>query len=74
MEILKGIAGVESGVASAGGLIDYVTKRPANIQALDIATDHRGTAYGASTWAIFSAAASRWARASIWPANESRPT
>ncbi len=32
VEFLKGIAGVESGVASAGGLIDYVTKRPANIQ------------------------------------------
>jgi iron complex outermembrane recepter protein len=47
VEFLKGIAGVESGVASAGGLIDYVTKRPANIQALDLATDHRGTAYGA---------------------------
>ncbi|MDE3149804.1 MAG: TonB-dependent receptor plug domain-containing protein, partial [Acidobacteriota bacterium] len=29
VEFLKGIAGVESGVASAGGLIDYVTKRPA---------------------------------------------
>jgi iron complex outermembrane receptor protein len=48
VEILKGIAGVESGVASAGGLIDYVTKRPANIQAIDLATDHRGTAYGAA--------------------------
>jgi iron complex outermembrane recepter protein len=47
VEILKGIAGVESGVASAGGLIDYVTKRPANILAVDLATDHRGTAYGA---------------------------
>ena len=47
VEFLKGIAGVESGVASAGGLIDYVTKRPANIQALDFATDHRGSAYGA---------------------------
>ncbi len=47
VEFLKGIAAVESGVASAGGLIDYVTKRPANIQALDLATDHRGTAYGA---------------------------
>ena len=31
VEFLKGIASVESGVASAGGLIDYVTKRPANI-------------------------------------------
>jgi iron complex outermembrane recepter protein len=47
VEFLKGIAGVESGVASAGGLIDYVTKRPATIQAVDLATDHRGTAYGA---------------------------
>ena len=47
VEFLKGIAGVESGVASAGGLIDYVTKRSAVIKALDLATDHRGTAYGA---------------------------
>jgi iron complex outermembrane receptor protein len=47
VEFLKGIAGVESGVASAGGLINYVTKRPAAIKALDLATDHRGTAYGA---------------------------
>ena len=47
VEFLKGIAGVESGVASAGGLIDYVTKRPATIQAIDLATDHRGTAFGA---------------------------
>ncbi|MGA2809142.1 MAG: TonB-dependent receptor [Terracidiphilus sp.] len=47
VEFLKGIAGVESGVASAGGLIDYVTKRPAAIEAIDLATDHRGTSYGA---------------------------
>jgi iron complex outermembrane receptor protein len=46
VEFLKGIAGVESGVASAGGLIDYVTKRPIAIEAMDWATDHRGTAYG----------------------------
>ncbi len=48
VEFLKGIAGVESGVASAGGLIDYVTKRPATIEAVDLATDHRGTSYGAA--------------------------
>jgi len=48
VELLKGIAGVESGVASAGGLIDYVTKRPAAIKAVDLATDHRGTTYGAA--------------------------
>jgi len=47
VEFLHGLASVESGVANAGGLIDYVTKRPANIQALDLATDHRGTVYGA---------------------------
>ncbi|MGD0735667.1 MAG: TonB-dependent siderophore receptor [Terracidiphilus sp.] len=47
VEILKGIAGVESGVANAGGLIDYATKRPATVHAMDLATDHRGSAYGA---------------------------
>jgi iron complex outermembrane receptor protein len=47
VEFLKGIAGVESGVASAGGLIDFVTKRPAAIKAMDLATDHRGSTFGA---------------------------
>src|ERR1035438_3619410 len=49
VEIVKGIAGVESGVASAGGLINYVTKEPDSAQrpAIDLATDHRGTAFGA---------------------------
>jgi iron complex outermembrane receptor protein len=47
VEFLKGAASVESGVASAGGLINYVTKRPAAIEAMDMATDHRGSAYGA---------------------------
>jgi iron complex outermembrane receptor protein len=47
VEFLKGLAGVESGVASGGGLIDYVTKRSASIAAIDLATDQRGTAYGA---------------------------
>ena len=48
VEFLKGIAGVESGVTTAGGLIDYVTKRPALVKAFDMATDQRGTAYGAA--------------------------
>jgi iron complex outermembrane receptor protein len=47
VELLNGLAGVESGIASGGGLIDYVTKRPAAIAEIDVATDHRGTAYGA---------------------------
>ena len=48
VEFLKGIAGVESGVAAGGGLINYVTKRPATVAAVDVATDHRGTAYAAA--------------------------
>jgi iron complex outermembrane receptor protein len=47
VEILKGISSLESGMASGGGLIDYVTKRPATIQAVDTATDQRGSSYGA---------------------------
>ena len=46
VELLKGIAGVDSGVASAGGLIDFVTKRPAAIKAMDLATDHRSSSFG----------------------------
>jgi iron complex outermembrane receptor protein len=46
VEILKGVDGLESGVASGGGLINYVTKRPATVRTLNFATDHRGTAYG----------------------------
>lgn len=47
VEFVKGIAGIESGVASAGGLINYVTKPVLNVHAVDLATDHRGTSYGA---------------------------
>lgn len=47
VELLKGIAGVSSGVTTAGGLIDYITKRPAPIEAIQLATDHRGTSYAA---------------------------
>jgi iron complex outermembrane receptor protein len=50
VEFLKGIAGVESGVASAGGVINFVTKdRYSGHTAIDMATDHRGTSYGALT-------------------------
>jgi iron complex outermembrane recepter protein len=47
VEIVKGIAGIESGAASAGGLINFVTKAPAVVQSVDLATDHRGSAFGA---------------------------
>ncbi len=48
IEFLNGLAGVGSGVASGGGLIDYVTKRPAVIRAMDAGTDQLGTAYAAT--------------------------
>jgi iron complex outermembrane recepter protein len=48
VEFLNGLAGVESGVASGAGLINYVTKRPELVHALDFATDQYGTAYGAA--------------------------
>jgi iron complex outermembrane receptor protein len=47
VEILQGLAGLESGVASGGGVIDYVTRAPADVKAIDVATDQRGTSYGA---------------------------
>jgi iron complex outermembrane recepter protein len=47
VEFLKGIAGVEGGITTAGGLINYVTKRPATVKTIDVATDHRGTSYAA---------------------------
>lgn len=48
VEILQGLAGVESGVASGGGVIDYVTRPPADVKSVDLATDQRGTAYAAA--------------------------
>jgi len=47
VEFLNGVAGVESGVTSAGGVIDYVTKPALTIRMMDLATDHRGSAYAA---------------------------
>src|ERR1700756_3484909 len=48
VEIVKGIAGIESGIASAGGVINYATREPyAGLHpSIDLATDHRGSSYG----------------------------
>jgi iron complex outermembrane recepter protein len=46
VEFLKGLAGLEAGVTSPGGLINYVTKRPAVVRTLELATDQRGTIFG----------------------------
>jgi iron complex outermembrane recepter protein len=54
VEFIKGIAGVESGIASAGGVIDYATKEPYEGErpTIDVETDHRGTSYGAMQFAV----------------------
>ncbi len=54
VEIVKGIAGLESGVASSGGMISYATSEPypGLRPTLDLATDQRGTAYGAAQFAV----------------------
>lgn len=46
VEFLNGLTGLEAGVASPGGLINFVTKRPAVVRSLTLATDQRGTVFG----------------------------
>ncbi len=48
VELLNGLGAIESGVASSGGLINFTTKRARAIEAMEWATDHRGSAYGAT--------------------------
>jgi len=45
VEFLHGVDADEVGVASGGGLVNYVTKRPAGVRILNLATDQRGTFY-----------------------------
>src|ERR1700741_2087782 len=45
VEFLHGVDSDEVGVASGGGLINYVTKRPAAVRTFSLATDQRGTLY-----------------------------
>jgi iron complex outermembrane receptor protein len=45
VEVLKGLAGVQSGVADPGGLINYVTKRPADVRSVTVSTDEQGGRY-----------------------------
>ncbi|HEY6773953.1 MAG TPA: TonB-dependent siderophore receptor [Oxalicibacterium sp.] len=49
IEILKGLSGLQAGVATPGGIINYVTKRPTETPVRTLTTEfsERGTAYGA---------------------------
>lgn len=49
VEFVHGLAGIESGIASAGGLVNFVTKEPSRGEraTYTMATDQRGGSFGA---------------------------
>ncbi len=49
IEILKGLAGLQSGIAAAGGMLNYVTKRPTDtpLHTATFEVRERGTVYSA---------------------------
>jgi iron complex outermembrane receptor protein len=48
MEVLKGLAGLQAGVASPGGIVNFVTKRPTNtpLRSVTVSASERGTLLG----------------------------
>jgi iron complex outermembrane receptor protein len=47
VEILKGLAGIEAGVMAPGGVVNYVSKRPADVRQATLGTDSHGSRYAA---------------------------
>lgn len=49
IEVLNGLAGLQAGAATPGGILNYVTKRPTDhtLRTLTLETRERGTLYGA---------------------------
>ena len=45
VELLKGLAGLQSGLAAPGGLVNYVTKRPDTVHTLTLGGDDQGGRY-----------------------------
>ncbi|GAE50669.1 iron permease [Xanthomonas arboricola pv. pruni str. MAFF 311562] len=48
VQILKGLAGLQSGVNEPAGLIDYRTKRPEHVRSVTLGTDEQGSRYVAA--------------------------
>lgn len=42
VEILKGISAMQSGMSTPGGIVNYVTKRPANVRHIAVDVDQHG--------------------------------
>lgn len=47
VEILKGLGGLEAGIVAPGGLVNYVSKRPADVRSATLGTDSHGSRYAA---------------------------
>ncbi|MGK5023865.1 TonB-dependent siderophore receptor [Janthinobacterium sp. RB2R34] len=49
IEVLKGLAGLQAGMAAPGGVIDFIVKRPTNtpLRTVTVEARERGTVYGA---------------------------
>ncbi|MEX5589042.1 TonB-dependent siderophore receptor [Pseudomonas urmiensis] len=45
VELLKGLSGLQSGVAEPGGLINYVTKRAEDVRSVTVSTNEQGERY-----------------------------
>ncbi|CRM43292.1 Ferrichrome receptor FcuA precursor [Pseudomonas sp. 37 R 15] len=45
VEVLKGLAGLQSGISEPSGVINYVTKRPEDVRSVTVSTDDRGSRY-----------------------------
>lgn len=45
IELLKGLSGLQSGVAEPGGLINYVTKRPQDVRSVTVSSNDQGERY-----------------------------
>ncbi|EJL84957.1 TonB-dependent siderophore receptor [Herbaspirillum sp. CF444] len=48
VEIIKGLSGLQGGVVNAGGLVNYVTKRPADVRSVMFGTDSNGSRYAST--------------------------
>ncbi|MEX1829474.1 TonB-dependent siderophore receptor [Luteibacter sp. CQ10] len=47
VEVLKGLGGLEAGVVEPGGLVNYVSKRVADVHNVTVGTDSHGSSYEA---------------------------
>lgn len=48
VQVLKGLAGLDAGVMEPGGVVNYVSKRPADVRSVTLGTDSHGSRYGAT--------------------------